>query len=158
MRAARFFFLILFLAAAAFAGEAGSGTASGKEKCAVCGMFVAPYADWNAKITFSDGAFEVFDGAKDMFKYYLDIKKYAPARDRDTILSMTVKDYYSKQDSDARKAYYVIWSDVYGPMGHEPIPFAAEADARKFLKGHHGRKVLRFSDVTLKLLNELDNP
>jgi nitrous oxide reductase accessory protein NosL len=93
-----------------------------------------------------------------MFKYYLDIKKYAPSRSKDSISTIMVKDYSSKEDTDALKAYYVIWGDIYGPMGNEPIPFQNEADAKKFLKEHHGKKVLRFKDITLKLLHELDNP
>jgi nitrous oxide reductase accessory protein NosL len=158
MRTTMFGILIFFLAVASFAGEAEEGTAARRTKCPVCGMFVAPYVDWNATIAFSDSFSAIFDGSKDMFKYYLDIRKYAPARDKDMITSITVKDYFSKEDIDARKAYYVIWGDVYGPMGHEPIPFAKEADAKKFLKKHHGKKVLRFTDITLKLLHDLDNP
>ena len=121
-------------------------------------MFVAPYADWNATITFIDSTTAVFDGSKDMFKYYLDMKKYNTTQRRESITAITVKDYYSKEDTDALKAYYVIWGDIYGPMGNEPIPFQNEADAKKFLKEHHGKKVLRFKDITLKLLHELDNP
>ena len=43
----------------------------------------------------------------------------------------------------ALHAYYVIWADVYGPMGHEPVPFATHAAAQKFLKEHKGRKIIR---------------
>ena len=150
--------MLLWLVPSAFAGEVAAPNNGKKVKCPVCGMFVAPYADWNAKIEFSDSTQAVFDGSKDMFKYYLDMKKYAPKRDRANITSITVKDYYSKENTDARKAYYVIWGDVYGPMGHEPIPFETEAGAKTFLQEHHGKKVLRFQDITLKLLHSLDNP
>jgi len=43
---------------------------------------------------------------------------------------------------DALKALFVIWSDVYVPMGHEPIPFEKETYAKEFLKEHKGRKSL----------------
>ena len=71
---------------------------------------------------------------------------------------ISVKDYYSKTSIDALQAFFVIWSDVYGPMGHEPIPFEKEADAKKFLKEHKGKKILRFKDINPKLINSLDNP
>jgi nitrous oxide reductase accessory protein NosL len=145
------------LSTAASAAETKEGAAP-REKCPVCGMFVSLFADWNAKIIFADSTTAVFDGSKDMFKYYLDMKKYAPAKDRKNITAVTVKDYYSKKDIDALKAFYVIWGDVYGPMGNEPIPFSTEADAKTFLKEHHGKKILRFKDITLKLLHSLDNP
>jgi copper chaperone NosL len=148
----------LCLVSSSFAGDFAALTEKKKEKCAVCGMFVEPYADWNATIGFADAPPAIFDGSKDMFKYYLDRKKYDPAKNQDKVTIITVKDYYSKKDIDAFKASYVIWGDIYGPMGHEPIPFEKEADAKKFLKQQHGKMVLRFNDITLKLLHDLDNP
>ena len=53
---------------------------------------------------------------------------------------ISVKDHYSKTSIDALRAFFVIWGDGYGPMGHEPIPFEKEADAKKFLKEHKGKK------------------
>ena len=52
----------------------------------------------------------------------------------------------------------VIWSDLYGPMGHEPIPFEKETDAKNFLQEHKGKKIIRFMDVDSKLIYALDNP
>ena len=139
------------------AGPMGSAPAQ-KTKCPACGMFVGMFADWNAKIIFKDSSPMVFDGAKCMFKYYLDVKKYDPSKNRDDISSISVKDYYSRQDTDARQAFYVVWSDVYGPMGHEPIPFANESDANKFKGEHKGKQVLKFGEITTKLITSLDNP
>jgi copper chaperone NosL len=67
-------------------------------------------------------------------------------------------DYYSGTPIHARQVFFVIWSDIYGPMGHEPIPFEKEADAKKFLKEHKGKKILRFKDINPKLITSLDNP
>ncbi len=72
--------------------------------------------------------------------------------------AVVVKDYYTQISIDALKAFYVIWSDVYGPMGHEPIPFEKEVDAKRFLEDHKGRKILRFKDITQKVILSLDNP
>jgi nitrous oxide reductase accessory protein NosL len=121
-------------------------------------MSVSMFADWNAEITFADSTRATFDGPKDMFKYYLNIKKYNPSKTRVDVTAITVKDYYTKTSIDARKAFFVIWGDVYGPMGHEPVPFEKETDAKKLLKEHNGRKILRFKDITPKLLSSLDNP
>jgi len=154
------FCLVLVLGSMAHASAAGP-MATGptqKAKCPACGMFTVMFASWNAKITFKDSSQAVFDGAKCMFKYYLDVKKYDPSRSRDDITQVSVKDYYSKEDIDARQAFYVVWSDVYGPMGHEPIPFGTEADAKKFLKEHKGKQVLRFGEITTALITSLDNP
>jgi copper chaperone NosL len=151
-------FILLFLFVGVFAAAAEDGPAAQKVKCPVCGMFVAPFADWNARIIFQDSSEAIFDGAKDMFKYYLELKKYNPARTKADVTVISVKDYYSKEFIDARQAFFVIWSDVYGPMGHEPIPFQRQADAKKFLKEHNGRKFLKFKDITPQVIIALDNP
>jgi len=70
----------------------------------------------------------------------------------------SVRTNYSKTSADALQAFYVIWSDVYGPMGHEPIPFEKEADAKKFVKDHQGKRILGFKDITAKVILSLDNP
>ncbi len=121
-------------------------------------MFVSMFADWNARIEFKDSTYATFDGAKCMFKYYLNIKKYHPSKNKNDVTAISVKDYYSKTSIDALQAFFVIWSDVYGPMGHEPIPFEKEADAKKFLKEHKGKKILRFKDINSNLIKSLDNP
>jgi len=158
MKSAMSWFLVLFLTSVSFAGEKVNVTASAiNNRCPVCGMYVAPYADWNASVVFADNTRLVFESSKDMFKYILNRAKYDPAGNREIVLVLA-KDYSSRENIDAYKAFYVIWSDVYGPMGHEPIPFASEADAKMFMKEHRGQKILGFEDITPGLLNSMDNP
>ncbi len=119
-------------------------------------MFVAKYPDWIATVRYKDGHAHHFDGAKDMFKYLLDLPKWAPNHQLDQIEAIGVTDYYSVQRIEARQAFYVIGSDVLGPMGHELIPLESEADAREFLADHRGVRIMNFEEVTLPLLEELD--
>jgi copper chaperone NosL len=151
--------IILFcFAAVSWAANLGDSPVAGKERCPVCGMYVAMFADWNASIVFNDGQTAILDGAKDMFKYYLDVGKYNPVKSRKDIKAISVKDYYTKKSVDALTAFYVIWSDLYGPMGHEPIPFEKKADAKRFLKEHKGKRILNFQGITNKVIVALDNP
>jgi nitrous oxide reductase accessory protein NosL len=129
---------------------------SAKDKCPVCGMFVAKYPDWLAAVRLRDGSHVYFDGAKDMFKYLLDPKKYDPARKQGDIQAAAVMDYYRLDWIDARQAWYVLGSDVYGPMGRELIPLEREADAREFMKDHKGLKIIMYSDVTPEVIKTLD--
>jgi copper chaperone NosL len=152
------FLIIFFLSAVSFAGGLKEPTPSPKDKCPVCGMYVAMFPDWIARIEFKDSTEAIFDGAKCMFKYYLGLKKYNPARNPKDMTVISVKDYYSKKSIDALQAFFVIWTDVYGPMGHEPIPFEKAADAKKFLKEHRGKKILRFKDINPSVIMSLDNP
>lgn len=134
----------------------GTPMPTDSDSCPVCGMFPARYPDWIATILFEDGHAEQFDGAKDMFKYLLDMEKYAKGRSKDQIKLIGVTDYYAVKRIDATKALYVIGSDVLGPMGHELIPHPDDYDAKEFMKDHFGKRLLTFDEVTMELLLALD--
>lgn len=127
-----------------------------KDKCPVCGMFVAKFAGFLAEIVFKDGSYAFFDGPKDMFRYYLDLKTYNPAKTQADVARLSVTDYYSMTFIDGKNAYYVVGSDVLGPMGNELIPTARETDARTFAKDHKGKRILKFSEVTRDMLKTMD--
>jgi len=122
------------------------------DKCPVCGMFVSGYKNWLAEIIFTDGSYVAFDGPKDMFKYYLNVKKYSPSKAASDISNIYVTEYYSTKLMEARKVLFVQGSDVNGPMGAELVPLATEAAAESFLKDHKGSRILKFNEVTTENL------
>jgi copper chaperone NosL len=148
--------LIPALITDSYCGERKPAKPSPKDKCPVCGMFVAKYPDFLAQIVFRDGSALFFDGAKDMFKCYVNLKKYFPSKNLSDIDSVFVNDYYSLTPIDGFKAFYVIGSDIYGPMGRELIPFEKEVDAVEFMKDHKGQSRLKFADVKADILKNLD--
>jgi nitrous oxide reductase accessory protein NosL len=156
----RIVFTILLLAwtAAAAHAETKFIKPEQKDKCPVCGMFVAKYPDFIAEIVYKDNSYVVFDGTKDMFKYYFDIQKYSPSKSPADIGSIFVTDYYSLSRIDGYKAYYVLGSDVYGPMGRELIPFAQMKDAEEFRTDHKGKKILRFNEITRAIHRAVHQP
>ena len=127
-----------------------------KGSCAVCGMYVANFPDWAAVVSFKDGTQAWFDGPKDLFTYLLDLKRYSAKRNAADITAIQVKDYYGLKHIDGRKAFFVLGSDVMGPMGKELVPFATEAGARDFLKDHRGQRVLSFQEITPDLLKAME--
>ncbi len=129
---------------------------SAKDKCPVCGMFVAKYPDFLSQVIYRDKAYALFDGAKDMFKYVLALQSYAPSRQRADVAAMYVTDYYALTPTDAIAAWYVIGSDIYGPMGRELVPFSNEGEAKEFLADHKGKRLIRYDQVTAAVLKELD--
>jgi hypothetical protein len=84
-------------------------------------MFVAKYPDFLAEIVFKDGSYAVFDGVKDMFKYYFNLQKYNSKKKTSDIESLYVTDYYRMTFVDGFTAHYVAGSDVLGPMGNDPF-------------------------------------
>ena len=119
-------------------------------------MFVAKFPDWTATTRFKDGSTSYYDGPKDMFSHYFDTARYTPGKRQSDIIALAVKEYYSLAMIDARTAFFVFGSDVYGPMGSELIPFKTEKDAAVFKLDHKGKRILRFNEITrltIKALN-----
>ncbi len=146
----------LFVLCTAVAGAQAPLKPGARDLCPVCGMMVAKYPHWLATTVWKDGRTVYFDGAKDLFKYLLALPTYAPGRAREEIDLLVVTEFYDLKPIDARQAWYVVGSDVLGPMGHELVPLATRADAEGFLKDHKGRRILRFDEVTAQLLAQLD--
>lgn len=132
-------------------------TVQENEKCPVCGMFVHKYPKWTAKINYKKQGKElhaVFDGVKDMMKFYLEPEKWGY-----TGIDMSVPlvtDYYSNKAVKADEAFFVIGSDVYGPMGKELIAFDSLKNARSFMSDHSGKDILTFGKITKTLVYGLD--
>jgi len=124
-----------------------------KAKCPVCGMFVSKYPKWAAFMEES-GNKHYFDGVKDMLKFYFfdgDFKY-----DRSKISKFKVTSFYTLEAINAKSAYYVIGSDVLGPMGNELIPFKTIDEAKNFATEHKGEKIVQFKDITPKMVMALD--
>jgi nitrous oxide reductase accessory protein NosL len=119
-----------------------------RDKCPVCGMFVAPYPQWTAEITFADGTYAVFDGAKDMLRYYFNVSKYNTGKTARDISGIYVTEYYTTRMMNAKDAYFVQGSDVRGPMGNELVPIKGEREAETFKRDHQGKKIIKFENIT----------
>jgi copper chaperone NosL len=122
-------------------------------KCPVCGMFVSKYPKWAASMTLGDQTY-YFDGVKDLMKYYLFDGDFF--YDRSDVRDIMVTDYYTLAAIEAREAWYVYDSSIYGPMGRELIPFARQEAAEHFMQAHHGKRLVRFDDIDGAMVMALD--
>jgi len=135
-------------------------TVNKNEKCPVCGMFTYKYPRWAAQIFYKHNNHEhhlSFDGVKDLMKFYFNPLKWGKYDvTRQNISKILVTDYYSQKGIDGTKAYYVVGSDIYGPMGNELIPFANIEDAKVFKTDHRGTKIVQFKDIVESEVYKLD--
>ena len=83
------------------------------------------------------------------------LKKYNPKKRTGDIEGIWVTDYYTLRLIDAKKAFYVVGSDLLGPMGRELIPHINAKAAKNFLKDHEGKKILKFDEVNIDLIESL---
>jgi len=121
-------------------------------KCPVCGMFVAKYPKWAALMVINSKNY-YFDGIKDMMKYYFFDGDFS--YDRTKIDKILVTNYYTLKEINAKDAFYVYDSKIFGPMGRELIAFKTKKEAQNFINDHGG-KLMRFSDITPKNVMALD--
>ncbi len=115
-------------------------------RCPVCGMLVGKNPNWATMIKTDKEEF-YFDGVKDMMKYYFE--------KGGQFEQIYVSDYYKLTKIDAKSAFYVSGSNVFGPMGNELIPFASEEDAKTFARDHGGKKIVKFDEITAFMLEGL---
>jgi nitrous oxide reductase accessory protein NosL len=120
-----------------------------KDRCPVCGMFVAPYHDWVAAIEFRDGTRFYFDGPKDLFVCFFDLSTYRKGASLTDIAGVYVTEYYSAELVDAREVFFVTDSDVLGPMGLELVPVRGRDAAETFRRDHGGQRILSFNGSEL---------
>ena len=149
-------FGLIFVPDRSWGADTGPRRPAKESKCPVCGMFAHKYPDWLGQIVFKDGTVDFFDGAKDLFKYYFNLKKYNPKKSQADIAAIYVSEYYKMMPLNAYEAFFVVGSNVYGPMGRELIPLSSAADAETFKKDHHGKQILKFQEITPEVLRELD--
>ncbi len=147
---------VLAAAASALGPRQAPDKPGDKDKCPVCGMFVSRHPNFVARIVFKDDTYAFFDGVKDMFRYYFDLKTYNPGRAIADIAGISVTEYYTLKPVDGLQAFYVIGSDILGPMGNELIPIAGADKAGVFLEDHKGKAILRFSEITPEVIRSLD--
>jgi len=145
--------LLVFLVVASPA-QGKENIPDAKERCPVCGMFVAKYPLWLATLTVESNKLLYFDGVKDMMAYYFTPVDYGAPADQ-IVSKIEVKDYYSQKWIDGKAAWFVLGSDMLGPMGHELIPFSSEAAAKNFLKDHHGTEIMLFTDITADRISSM---
>ncbi len=122
-----------------------------KDRCAVCGMFVAKYPNWVATIAYPDGSHLFFDGPKDLFRY---LRGEGGSTTPDAEIWVT--DYYTIKPLNAREAVFVHGSDVLGPMGAEFVPLASGEFAESFMMDHGGEGPLTFDQIDAAVLRSLE--
>jgi copper chaperone NosL len=125
--------------------------------CPVCHMKVKASDDWAAEIYYKDQTKLMFESPGDMLAFYTSPKAYEvndAHKDQANIEKIVVKDYQSKQPTDARQAVFVYKSTVTGPMGADFLPFGKRAEAEAFVAANGGT-LLSLNEVTGEMARDL---
>lgn len=114
--------------------------------CPVCDMYPARYPKNKCQLQTADGKIVHFCSTHCLFEYLKNSTKYGEPTLKTS--SIWVVDFDSGQWIYAQNAYYVLGTEINGPMGKEAFPFVNQNKASEFSLSHKGT-VLRFKAVTI---------
>jgi copper chaperone NosL len=158
LKAAALALLLLSLSASSCGPSRGAVASSAAfGVCPVCRMKVKTADPWAAEIYYKDQTKLMFESPGDMLAFYTSPKAYEVDdrhRDRSNIEKIVVKDYQSKQATDANQAVFVYKSAIAGPMGADFLPFAKRADAEALVAASGGTLV-SLNEVTGEMARDL---
>ncbi|SQD76684.1 nitrous oxide reductase accessory protein NosL [Moritella yayanosii] len=95
-------------------------------------MFVYKYPHWAIWLQVGEKV-HYFDGVKDMIKFYLAPNKYGYDYKPSDYTHVVVLDYFTQESIDATHAFYVVGSNVNGPMGLNISPLKINKMLTRFL-------------------------
>ena len=118
-----------------------------KDECTVCRMYPARYPENKCQIQTADKGIYHFCSTRCMFTFLSDPASYAKKKVDPKLIWAT--DYPSGSWMSAPSAYYVVGSEVMGPMRREAFAFDRKSEARDFAR-QQGGTMLSFREVTIE--------
>jgi len=125
------------------------------DHCLIRKIDVSKYPQWVAKVVTIQNKTAYFSSPKSMFEYIFSAARWPElgALNSNDLKSVQVSDFKTGDAIDAKTAYYVYGSRKTSPGGDDLVPFRSKSDAEAFVKRNGGARILRFSDISLALIN-----
>ena len=116
-----------------------------KDVCTVCGMPPAKHLAHNSQIlTMDDGTLQ-FCSTQCLVNFNADPAKYVEKPVKTKMAWVTL--YPDGMYESAVGCYYVVGSQIAGPMGKEAVPFKLKSDAEEFVR-INGGEIVSYSQLT----------
>lgn len=119
-------------------------------RCVVCGMYPARYPEHRCQLSTGDGNTYHFCSSQCLVTFLAEPKQYVKKELKVKSVWVTVFQEHSYEY--AFGLYYLVGSNLMGPMGREALSYRSHAAAEAAAQ-QHGGKVLRFNDLTPQLVN-----
>jgi len=127
------------------------------DECHVCGMLIVNWPGAKGQsINKSSGETLKFCSTVDLFSWWLQPENKT-LQAQIYVHDMAETQWDHPEDThliDARKAWYVMGSNLMGAMGPTLVSFGNQTAAQNLAKEHNG-KVLRFEDINLEVLQKI---
>ena len=89
-----------------------------------------------------------------MIRTWLDPQTHLNA-EKGALKNAVATDFLTGDHIDAEDAFWIVGSDVVGPMGPMPVPLKNQASVEAFKKRHGGTQVFQLKEMTLEKLKAL---
>ncbi|MBT3226024.1 MAG: hypothetical protein HN580_11060 [Deltaproteobacteria bacterium] len=139
--------MALWLVLAGCSGVSSSGPRliETHKECPLCGMIPAKYPLFNCQIVFEDESYEAFDSAAGLLIYlYFPDKTGFPVK---KVSQIFFKDYLSEKWIDSNTTWFIVGSEILGPMGIEFLAVSSEKSALELKKQEKGAAIVSFQKV-----------
>ena len=149
--------IVLLLAYSLVAGQKGF-VADKSEHDMICGLKPYQYPKWTTEIELSNARKLHFVSVKCMMLFYFKNDQWADlgVKGKEDIKDLRVQDYNTLDVVDAKEAFYVFGSRRISPKGDDLVPFATEQGAKEFIEKDGGKRIMRFNDFKLNLMDFLN--
>ncbi len=115
------------------------------KECPLCGMIPARYPLFNCQVVFEDGTYEAFDSASGLLVYLnFPDKTGFPLK---KVGKVFFKDYLDEKWIDADTTWFVVGSEIMGPMGIEFLPVSSKKLALELKNREQGAAVIPFQKI-----------
>ena len=132
----------------------GNPNPTADDRCPMCAMRAADHPGWAGAIELQNGDTFYTCSVRCTLATSLNSDTFLGVP-RSNIARVRVPHYLEKGSYlDAESAWYVVDSDVRGPMGLALLPAATQEEAQILVRRHKGR-VLSRTEVTMTLLKDL---
>jgi len=112
-----------------------------ENRCLVCGMYPARFPKHRAQVSMADGSHQHFCSNQCLVHFMADQKKYLKIPEK--VKSIWVTVYPDGGYEYAMGLYYLVGSNIMGPMGKEALPYRLKSDADSAAE-EHGGSVIHF--------------
>jgi nitrous oxide reductase accessory protein NosL len=116
------------------------------KECPLCNMYPARYPRFNCQIVFNDGSYEAFDTSIGLILYQLFPEKTGIKPK--PVSRIYFKNYLETSWLEADKAFFVVGSDIRGPMGVQFLPVDGRQSAEALKKQVNGKDIIHFKEIS----------
>jgi len=81
------------------------------------------------------------------------VSKYQPGEARETVRQVWVTEYYTTKQMDARDVFFVVGTNLMGPMGLDLIPVQGKPAAENLKRDYTGELILTIDQITPEIVD-----